>query len=66
MRIYKEYQLFQNVSNIFQKNISVIYIEIDAAKDINDCFITNSNGKVLFSSFNSFSKQDIFEACLAN
>lgn len=29
----------------------MIYVGIDVAKDKHDCFITNSNGEVLFKSF---------------
>lgn len=29
----------------------MIYVGIDVAKDKHDCFVTNSDGKVLFKSF---------------
>jgi transposase len=35
----------------------MIYVGIDVAKDKHDCFITNSNGEVLFKS--SYHGQDV-------
>ena len=38
----------------------MIYVGIDVAKDKHDCFITNSNGEVLFKSFTISNNQDGF------
>ena len=38
----------------------MIYIGIDVAKDKHDCFITNSNGEVLFKAFTISNNQDGF------
>lgn len=34
-----------------QRRLAIIYIGIDVAKDKHDCFITNSEGEVLFNAF---------------
>ena len=34
----------------------MIYVGIDVAKDKHDCFITNSDGEVLFKSFREYPK----------
>ena len=39
----------------------MIYVGIDVAKDKHDCFITNSDGQVLFNSFSIFNNRDGFE-----
>ena len=38
----------------------MIYVGIDVAKDKHDCFITNSNGEVLFKAFTISNNQDGF------
>ena len=40
----------------------MIYIGIDVAKDKHDCFITNSDGEVLFKSFSISNNREGFEA----
>ena len=37
--------------NLFQEVICLIIVAVDVAKDKHDCFITNSDGEVLFDSF---------------
>ena len=39
----------------------MIYVGIDAAKDKHDCFITNSDGEVLFKSFTILNNRQGFE-----
>ena len=39
----------------------MIYVGIDVAKDKHDCFITNSDGEVLFKSFSISNNRDGFE-----
>ena len=39
----------------------MIYVGIDVAKDKHDCFITNSNGEVLFKPFTITNNQDGFD-----
>ena len=39
----------------------MIYVGIDVAKDKYDCFITNSNGEVLFKSFTIPNNHEGFE-----
>ena len=39
----------------------MIYVGIDVAKDKHDCFITNSDGEVLFKSFTISNNHDGFE-----
>ncbi len=39
----------------------MIYVGIDVAKDKHDCFITTSDGEVLFKSFASSNNRDEFE-----
>ena len=34
--------------NLLLRSVLMIYVGIDVAKDKHDCFITNSDGKVLF------------------
>jgi len=57
----KECQWFQTVSNTFQRSIAMIYIGIDVAKDKHDCFITNSDGEVLFKAFTIPNNRDGFD-----
>lgn len=40
----------------------MIYIGIDIAKDKHDCFITNSDGEVLFHAFTISNNRDGFDA----
>ena len=40
----------------------MIYVGIDVAKDKHDCFITNSEGEVLFKSFSISNNRDGFES----
>lgn len=56
----KEYPWFQTVSNTFQRSIAMIYTGIDVAKDKHDCFITNSDGEVLFKAFTIPNNRDGF------
>lgn len=39
----------------------MIYVGIDVAKDKHDCFITNSDGEVLFKSFTISNNREGFE-----
>jgi len=39
----------------------MIYAEIDVAKDKHDCFITNSNGEVLFKAFTISNNREEFD-----
>lgn len=39
----------------------MIYVGIDVAKDKHDCFITNSDGEVLFKSFTFSNNREGFE-----
>ncbi len=57
----KEYQWFQTVSNTFQRSIAMIYAGIDVAKDKHDCFITNSDGEILFKAFTIPNNRDGFD-----
>ena len=41
----------RTVSNTFQRRFIMIYVGIDVAKNKHDCFITNSDGEVLFKPF---------------
>ena len=40
----------------------MIYVGIDVAKDKHDCFITNSDGKVLYNSFTFSNNRKGFES----
>jgi transposase len=53
--VLKQYQ------NTYSKEIFMIYVGIDVAKDKHDCFITNSYGEVLFKSFTIPNNRDGFE-----
>ena len=58
----KEYQWFyKQYQNIYSKEFFMIYVGIDVAKDKHDCFITNSDGEVLFKSFTIPNNRDGFE-----
>ena len=57
----KEYQWFQTVLKFIQRRIAMIYVGIDVAKDKHDCFITNSDGEVLFKSFTIANNREGFE-----
>ena len=58
----KEYQWFyKQYQNTYSKEIFMIYVGIDVAKDKHDCFITNSDGEVLFTSFTISNNRDGFE-----
>lgn len=47
----KEQPWSKTVSNIFLWRFFMIFVGIDIAKDKHDCFITNSDGEVLFDAF---------------
>ena len=51
----KQYQIF------IQRRFLMIYVGIDVAKDKHDCFITNSDGEVLFKSFPISNNREGFE-----
>ena len=58
----KEYQWFyKQYQNIYSKEIFMIYVGIDVAKDKHDCFITNSDGEALFKSFTIPNNREGFE-----
>ena len=42
-----------NSIKFIQRSVFMIYVGIDVAKNNHDCFITNSDGEVLFKSFAS-------------
>ena len=48
-------------SNNFMEVIPMIIVAVDVAKDKHDCFITNTDGEVLFDSFVIQNNQDGFE-----
>ncbi|BFK93601.1 hypothetical protein K030075H31_47110 [Blautia producta] len=41
----------KTVSILYIRRSYMIYVGIDVAKDKHDCFITNSDGEVLFKAF---------------
>ena len=43
------------------KEIIMIYIGIDVAKDKHDCFITNSDGEAFFKTFTISNNRDGFD-----
>ena len=49
-------------SNNLMEVISVIIVAVDVAKDKHDCFITNTDGEVLFDPFVIRNNQDGFDA----
>ncbi len=53
--VVKQYQIF------VQSSIFMIYVGIDVAKDKHDCFITNSDGEVLFKAFTISNNREGFE-----
>lgn len=50
-----------NSIKFIQRSIFMIYVGIDVAKDKHDCFITNSDGEVLFKSFTISNNREGFE-----
>lgn len=46
---------------IHSKKIFMIYVEIDVVKDKHNCFITNSDGEILFKSFTISNNREDFE-----
>ena len=50
-----------NSIKFIQRSFLMIYVGIDVAKDKHDCFITNSDGEVLFKSFTISNNRDGFE-----
>jgi transposase len=54
--VLKQYQ------NTFKGVFIMIYVGIDVAKDKHDCFITNSDGEVLFKAFTITNNIDGFNA----
>ena len=53
--VLKQYQIF------IQRRIAMIYVGIDVAKDKHDCFITNSDGEVVFKSFTISNNREGFD-----
>ena len=53
--VLKQYQIF------IQRRIAMIYVGIDVAKDKHDCFITNSDGELLFKSFTISNNREGFD-----
>jgi len=51
----------KTVSNSFKRSFAMIYAGIDVAKDKHDCFITNSDGQVLFKAFTIPNNREGFE-----
>jgi len=51
----------KTVSNSFERSFAMIYAGIDVAKDKHDCFITNSDGEVLFKAFTIPNNREGFE-----
>jgi len=51
----------KTVSNSFNRSFAMIYAGIDVSKDKHDCFITNSDGKILFKSFTIPNNREGFE-----
>ncbi len=43
--------VLNSIKYLLKGRFSMIYVGIDVAKDKHDCFITNSDGEVLFKSF---------------
>ena len=50
-----------NSIKFIQRRFLMIYVGIDVAKDKHDCFITNSDGEVLFKSFTIPNNREGFE-----
>jgi hypothetical protein len=55
----------KTVSNIFQRISAIIYVGIDVAKDKHDCFITNSDGDVLFKAFTISNNREEFDSIIS-
>ena len=55
--VLKQYQIF------IQRRIAMIYVGIDVAKDKHDCFITNSDGEILFKSFTISNNREGLKPC---
>lgn len=51
--------------NLLLRSFLMIYVGIDVAKDKHDCFITNSDGKVLFQVFTIQNNRDGFDDLFA-
>ena len=47
--------------NLLLRSILMIYVGIDVAKDKHDCFITNSDGEVLFQVFTLLNNRNGFD-----
>ena len=47
--------------NLLLRSVLMIYVGIDVAKEKHDCFITNSDGKVLFPVFTIQNNRDGFD-----
>ena len=62
-RGYKHRELcgFKQYLNLLLRSVLMIYVGIDVAKDKHDCFITNSDGKVLFPVFTIQNNRDGFD-----
>ena len=50
-----------NSIKFIQRRFLMIYVGIDVAKDKHDCFITNSDGEVLFKSFTISNNREGFK-----
>ena len=50
-----------NSIKFIQRRFFMIYVGIDIAKDKHDCFITNSDGSVLFKPFTIPNNREGFE-----
>ena len=48
--------------NLLLRSVLMIYVGIDVAKDKHDCFITNSDGEVLFQVFTIQNNREGFDA----
>ncbi len=51
--------------NLLLRSVLMIYVGIDVAKDKHDCFITNSDGEVLFQVFTIQNNRDGFDDLFA-
>ncbi len=56
----KEHPVVLKQYQIFIRRFFMIYVGIDVAKDKHDCFITNSDGEVLFKAFTITNNLDGF------
>ena len=50
-----------NSIKFIQRRFLMIYVGVDVAKDKHDCFITNSDGEVLFKSFTISNNREGFK-----